>query len=162
MEVKPPELFLGGGGHGRIAAPAAQHLSFGASGLQRFDRRNRFDQHAVLQRTVGLRIDCGAGHPLLQDHSDRQHHGDAHDRHHDQPAGNQCDQGQEDEHEADVDQKHDGGRSEEVPYAFIFADPLGKGAGAALALGHWQVHHLFKQLLRIFIVELAADFIDKL
>ena len=41
-------------------------------------------------------------------------------------------------------------------------DALGEGAGAALALGHRQVHHFLEQFLRKFGVELAADLVDQL
>ena len=43
----------------------------------------------------------------------------------------------------------------------IFGDAPGERAGAALALGHRQVHHLFEQLLRQLGVELAADLVDQ-
>ncbi len=64
--------------------------------------------------------------------------------------------------EADVDDQHDRGRGEEVAHELIFAEPLGEGAGAALAVGHRQVHHFLEQLLAIFGVEPAADLVDQL
>jgi hypothetical protein len=90
-----------------------------------------------------------------------QHQRDADDRHHDQPAGKQGDETQEEHQENEIDREHDRGRGEEVAHGLIFGDSARHRAGAALALGHRQVHHLLEQLLRQLRVELAPDFVDE-
>ena len=141
---QPPHAFLGGRRHRRIAAPTPEHLAFGAHRFQGFDTADRFDQDRMLEARIGLRIDRGAAHRLLQAEARKQGQRDPDQRDHHQPSRKHGDKDEEDQHEGDVDDQDDAGRSEEVAHMLIFADPLGEGASAALTLGHRQIHHLFK------------------
>ena len=63
---QPAHALLGRRRHRRIAAPAAEHLAFGARRLERFGAGDRFDQHRMLQAGIRLRVERGAAHRLLQ------------------------------------------------------------------------------------------------
>ena len=141
---QPPHPLLRRRRHGRIAPPAAQHLSFGPRCLQRLDARNRLNQNRMLQARIGLRIERRPSHPFLQHDPGEQHqrHTDQRDKH--QPARKDGDQDQENHQEADVDHQHHRCRRKEVANILIFGHAPRERAGAALALGHGQVHHLLE------------------
>ena len=147
--------------HRRIAAPAAEHLPFGARGLERLRARDRFDQHRMLQARIRLRVERHPAHLPLQAEPRDEHHGNARERHEHQPAADQRDEGEEQDHEGEIDREHDRGRREEVADHFIVGHAPGERAGAALPVGHRQVHHLLEQLLRKPCVELARDLVDQ-
>ena len=113
---QPAHPLAGRGRHRRIAAPAAEHLAFGARRLERFRAGDRFDQHRMLQAGVGLRVERGAAHRLLQ--------AEAGDQHQQMPAigtstsqpASDRDQPEEQDEEGDIDGQDDRGRGEEVAH----------------------------------------------
>ena len=149
------------GAHPGVTAPAAEHLPFGTRGLERFRSGDQFDQHRMLETGVGLSIERRAPHRPLQAHSGGEHHRNAEQRHEDEPAADQGDESEKQEHEREIDCQNDGRRREEVPHQLIFRNAFRHRSGAALAVRHGQVHDFFEELLRKLGVELAADLVDQ-